>query len=156
MVDVEEKRDSIIATVVTEVEDLCNCGFGAGGIDAASSGFQCSRVSNAIIFRARLFSNVRVTASDLIFYITQWVSEGVSILVQGLIFEIDPECTVEIQSLSDPECQVPTDDSNDDEFVLIIVGVVVFIVAVITVSLALIFILVHRRRHNRKLPSPSR
>ena len=113
------------------------------------------RVSNAI-FRVRLFSNVRVTASELIFYSTQWVSEGVSILVQGLIFEIDPECTVEIQSLSDPECRVPTDDSNDDEFVLTIVGVVVFIVAVITVSLALIFILMRRWRHIRKLPSPSR
>ena len=40
MMDVEKKRDGIIATVLTEVEDLCNCGFGAGGIDAASSGFQ--------------------------------------------------------------------------------------------------------------------
>ena len=31
MMDVEKKRDGIIATVLTVVEDLCNCGFGAGG-----------------------------------------------------------------------------------------------------------------------------
>ena len=154
-VEVDKKRDSLIATVLSEIDNLCNCGFSACAIDADNSRFQCSRDPNSILFRAELSSALRTTASDLILCIEQWISEGVSIPVLGLFFEVDPQCTVEIQSTNDPECKASTssdgETASDSSTGAIVAGVVtgvVFIIVLGTVAVVIALIIKRRRlRH---------
>ena len=157
----DEKRDSLIAIVLSEIDNLCNCGLSACEIDADNSGFQCSSDPNSILFRAELSGALCTTASDLILCIEQWISdpEGVFLPVLGLFFEVDPQCEVEIQSTNDPECEATATDeetASDSSTGANVVGVVtvagvvtgvVFIIVLGTVAVVIALIITRRRRH---------
>ncbi len=140
------KRDSIVSTITTEIEILCECGFTSEDIDTTVSGFKCSDDPGAVIFRGLIRSG-KNQATEIVSYLQQWVSGGVSISITGLILEVDPMCTVLVQSLSDPECGVdsPTGSadatSEDGSSTAVIVGgvvaVVVFIIIVAVVVVAI-------------------
>ena len=106
---VDEKKDRLVAAVVDATEQLCQCGFTAGHIDNTATGFQCSSNQNGqVVFRSKLYGTSTTNASEVITHISQWISGDVSIIVLGLILEINPTCPVLITSFSDPECQFPT------------------------------------------------
>ena len=159
---IEEKRNRIISAVVDKTEQLCQCGFTAGHIDHAVSGFQCSENQrNHVVFRSRLYGTVTTNASTLINHIQQWVSSGISIAVLGLILEVDPTCPVHISSFSVPECAVTTSPSSPGtesvtvspihptiESLLAGVagGISLFVIAVVVIIIVIIVIVVIRRR----------
>ncbi len=151
------KRDSIVSTITTEIEKLCVCGFTSDDIDSTVSGFQCSDNPGAVIFRGLVHGGEK-QATEIVSYLQQWVSSNVFITALGLILEVDPMCTVLVQSLSDPECEVDQDPSSgstnsqepptvdptseDGSSTAAIVGgvlaVVVFIIIVAVVVIAII------------------
>ena len=110
----EDKRDDTINKVVTQVEMLCKCGFTSDHVDTDVSGFRCTNNPIAVAFRGRLSNTEKATASELISYIQQWISNGVSISILGLIFDIDPMCTVAIEMLSDPICEEDSTATGED------------------------------------------
>ena len=167
---VVEKRDRVIAAVVDAAEQLCQCGFTAGHIDSTASGFQCSSFqSSLVLFRSKLYGTASRTASEVIADINQWISSDVSIVVLGLILEIDPTCPVLISTFSDPECQlatsppsgtsvttsteVPSGTSTTTSTEAIIAGVVVgiVIIAIAVVVVVIAVIIIRRRRSSWKL-----
>ena len=136
--------------MVDKTEQLCQCGFTAGHIDHAVSGFQCSENQrNLVVFRSKLYGTVTTNASTLINHIQQWVSSGISIAVLGLILEVDPTCPVHISSISDPECAVTTPSSSPGTVMLpIIVGAVAGtgVVIVIAITLIVMAVVIKKRR----------
>ena len=148
--------------MVDKTEQLCQCGFTAGHIDHAVSGFQCSENQhNQVVFRSKLYGTVTTNTSTLINHIQQWVSSGISIAVLGLILEVDPTCPVHISTFSDPECAVTTSPSSPGtesatvspihptiESLLAGVagGVSLFVIAVVVIIIVIIVIVVIRRR----------
>ena len=95
--------------MVDATEQLCHCGFTEGHIDSTASGFQCSSNQNhQVVFRSKLYGTATTNASEIITHINWWISGDVSIVVLGLILEINPTCPVLISSFSDPECQFLT------------------------------------------------
>ena len=148
--------------MVENTEQLCHCGFTAGHIDHAVSGFQCSENQrNQVVFRSKLYGTVNTNASTLTNYIQQWVSSGTLIAVLGLILDVDPTCPVHISSFSDPECALTTPPSSPGAqsntvspihptigslFAGVTAGIVVLVIAVIVITIVIIVILVIRRR----------
>ena len=136
--------------MVDKTEQLCRCGFTAGHIDHAASGFQCSENQrNQVVFRSKLYGTVTTNTSTLINHIQQWVSSGISIAVLGLILEVDPTCPVHISSPSVPECAVTTSPSSPGTDTLpIIAGAVAGtgVVIVIAITLIVIAVVIKKRR----------
>ena len=148
--------------MVENTEQFCRCGFTAGHIDHAVSGFQCSENQhNQVVFRSKLYGTVTTNASTLTNYVQQWASSGTSIAVLGLILDVDPTCPVHIASFSDPECAVTTHPSSRGTqsitvspihptigslFAGVTAGIVFLIIAVIVIMIVIIVILVIRRR----------
>ena len=105
----EDKINIIISAVVDAIEQLCNCGYTAQYIDSRGSGLRCSsNHPSQVVFRSKLYGTANTTASEVTTHINQWISDGVSIVILGLILDIDPTCPVQISSFSDPECQTAT------------------------------------------------
>jgi len=149
---VVEKRDRVIAAVVDAAEQLCQCGFTAGHIDSTASGFQCSSNQNhQVVFRSKLYGTATINASEIITHINWWISGDVSIVVLGLILEIDPTCPVLISSFSDPECQLATSPPSGTSATTpteaiaagVVVGIVIIAIAVVVV---VIVVIIRRRR----------
>ena len=152
----EEKRDRIIAAVVDGTEQLCNCGYAAGYIDSTVSGFQCSsNQASQVVFRSKLYGTADTTASTIITHIDQWMSGEVSVVVLGLILELDPSCPVRISSFGDPECQVATITPNAmnsttapllRSYTEAIVPGIVVCIGVLAVAVVVITVFIRRRR----------
>ena len=134
--------------MVENTEQLCHCGFTAGHIDHAVSGFQCSENQrNQVVFRSKLYGTMNTNASTLTNYIQQWVSSGTLIAVLGLILDVDPTCPVHISSFSDPECAVTTPSSSPGTDMLpIIAGAIAGVVIVIAITLIVIVAIIKKRR----------
>ena len=142
-------------------EQLCHCGFTAGHIDHAVSGFQCSENQhNQVVFCSKLYGTVITNASTLTNYIHQWTSSGISIAVLGLILDVDPTCPVHISSFSDPECAITTSPGSPGTqsvtvlpihptignlFAGVTAGIVFFVIAVVVIMIVVIVILVIRQ-----------
>ena len=141
--------------MVAATEERCHCGFTAGHIDSAVSGFRCSSSQhNQVVFRSKLHGTEDTNASTLMTYIRQWTSSDTSITVLNLILDIDSTCPVRISSLSDPECEFMEMRSFPTEAV--VAGVVVSVVILITsVTFVVALILIKRWRTSSNLKDKS-
>ena len=91
-ISVLQEQDGRIAaisgTVVAEVESRCRCGFTSNNILEAS--FQCFPGSNdAVTYRAKLVETSSFSTSDLIDFISQWISEDGIARVQLVLIRVD-------------------------------------------------------------------
>ena len=85
------------------VEQTCHCEFTRDHI--TNSAFQCFPDSpQAVTYRAVLHGTTSASSSDLISYIEQWISDGVTISIQNIIINVDPSCVLVIDSTRDSEC----------------------------------------------------
>ena len=149
----EEKRNGIISAVVDAIEQLCRCGYTAQYIDSSVSGFQCSsNHPSQVVFRSKLYGTADTTASEVTTHINQWISSDVSIVILGLILDIDPTCPVQISSFSDPECLVatspPPGTGATSSAGATAAGVVVLIatITIAAVVVVIVVIIMRRRR----------
>ena len=150
---------AISGTVVAEVESRCGCGFTSNNILEAS--FQCFPGSNdAVTYRAKLVETSSFSTSDLIDFISQWISEDGIARVQLVLIRVDKSCQVAIPSFSDTECTsqpptLPTEGDNPGAGdTAVIGGVVGAIIAVLIIAIAVVVIAVlvlNSRRAKLKL-----
>ena len=134
--------------MVAAIEERCHCGFTAGHIDSAVSGFQCSSSQqNQVVFRSKLYGTDDTNASTLTTYISQWTSSDTSITVLNLILDIDSTCPVCISSLEDLECEMM---SFPTEVVAGVVGSVAILTISVTFVVAVVLIKRWRTSSNLK------
>ena len=99
-----EKITQVINTIVDSTRELCeDCGLTVNHITGGA--FQCF-VQNAheVTFRAHLHASPNSSTIELINYIIQWVENGASIAIRGILLSVDRRCDVVIESFSEPEC----------------------------------------------------
>ena len=133
---------AISGTVVAEVESRCGCGFTSNNILEAS--FQCFPGSNdAVTYRAKLVETSSFSTSDLIDFISQWVSEDGIARVRLVLIRVDKSCQVAIPSFSDTECtsQPPTLPTGGGD-TAVIGGVVGAIIALLIIAIAVVVIVI--------------
>ena len=96
-----------------EVASSCKCGFSS---EYLVGGFQCNPTEDQEVhFRGRLFSTSEIiNASDIAGNITSWLSTNPKVTVDGAVFNVDPNCDVVINDLSDDYCRTsrPSSASN--------------------------------------------
>ena len=83
---------------------LCpDCGFTDAAIDKQS--FSCyPDTPSFVTYRARLEGTSLTDSDNFISLIEQWVMEGASVIVSGVLMKVDSKCSVEISDLSEDEC----------------------------------------------------
>lgn len=91
-------------TIVENTLALCeDCGLTMNHI--TDGAFQCFvQDSHEITFRARLHASPTSTPMELINYIIQWVENGASLAISGVLLSVDQGCDIVIESFSEPEC----------------------------------------------------
>ena len=121
------------------VASSCKCGFSP---EYLVGGFQCNPTEDQEVhFRGQLFSTSEsINASDIAGNITSWLSTNPKVTVDGAVFNVDPDCRVVINDLSDDYCRTsrPSSASN----AAVIGGSVVASVFIIIFFAALIIIVV--------------
>ena len=90
--------------VVDHTHILCDsCGLTSNHI--ADGAFQCfTQGAHEVTFRAHLYATLTKTPQELINYTVDWVKNGASIVINGLLLTVDRTCDVVIESFSEPEC----------------------------------------------------
>ena len=142
---------------------LCpECGFTVTSIDKQS--FSCYPDSPSFVtYRARLEGTSLTDSDNFIFLIEQWVMEGASVIVTGVLMKVDSKCSVKISDLSEDECLMKTaiaqsvglspttpmtpkeQDSSSLTTILTVVGIIV-IVAIIAITATIIAVIWLRSR----------
>ena len=61
-------------------------------------------------FRARLHATPQTNTTELINHMLQWVENGATISVGGVLLNVVPDCDLVITSFSDPECEINMDE----------------------------------------------
>ena len=140
-----------------------DCDITSDIIDIPS--FDCDPDSTTtVIYLARLSGTSERDSDYLITVIQDWVNDGASIIVAGILMTVDTKCMIFIPSLNERECvpftetpsETPTSDPNPDSTAssatdntaAIIGGVVtVILIIAITVLLITMLILLKSRRH---------
>ena len=98
-----------------------DCDITSDIIDMPS--FDCDPDSTTtVIYLARLSGTSERDSDYLITVIQDWVNDGASIRVAGILMTVDTQCVVFIPSLNERECvhftetpsQTPTSDTNPD------------------------------------------
>ena len=111
------KTEDITSAVLKQLTISCtDCDIISLVIDTPS--FACFPESpTSVTYRARLKSISETDRDSLISLIEEWVSGGTSIIVTGVLMTVDSKCSVAISSLSEGECQQPptTDPITDSE-----------------------------------------
>ena len=161
----------ITNAVIEELTGSCaECGITEDIIDKQS--FACFPESPTYVtYRARLEGTSETDSGSFISLIKEWVSNGSSIIVTGVLMTVDSECSVAISSLSEGECsptQPPTtepttssitttntdttpstDISSSDNTVFVVGGVVavILIIAIVIIVAIVAVVITVKSRH---------
>ena len=151
-----EKKEQVITSVTTAVDELCQCGFSREtfhNIDV-TAGFQCYDQSpTAVTFRGEIGPSLTANSSQLISYLEQWVATDPTIVVLSSRLSIDSSCSVEISNFNDPECGDMTSTVPTAKNTGAIIGGAVGGVFVILLAVIVLVVIVGRLRSCRKKSS---
>ena len=139
----------ITRAVEEELSASCQCQITNDIIDEES--FACSEASpNSVTYRARLSGTSERDSASLIYIIEDWVSNGPTIHVRGVLMLLGDNCSSAISDLSKGECSssVAQTDTNTCLSIRTIVGgaTAVMIVLVVAVAVVVIIVLIMRNR----------
>ena len=119
--------------------------------------FSCFKESPSFLtYRAHLEGTSERDSESLVSLIESWVrgGEAASVIVNGVLMGVDPNCSVAISSLSQPECSYTTPPPSSDNTPSIVAGVVVVIVViVIAVTAVVVIALVWKIRQGGSVPT---
>ena len=143
--------EDITSAILEQLTLSCaECGITSDIIDKPS--FACySESPSSVTYRARLEGTSETNSTTLISLIEEWVSDGASIIVTGVLIRVDSDCSVAISSLSQGECSTtqPPDTGLSNSIVAIIGGTVA--VLVITFAVVAIIMTLILKKHSRTL-----
>lgn len=151
--EVQSKADTVVYTVVTQVNQLCpSCSLTSNHITSAV--FRCFPESpQAVTFRAHLHATSSTSSLTLLGHIRAWVDQGGVIPVNVVLTSLDGSCPLLISSLGDVECKEESSSlgaMSGVSVVLLGAGVAVgcvLLVLLVAVVLSAVLVLSLRRRH---------
>ena len=159
--------------MVRELTVSClDCGITGDIIDMQS--FSCFPDSPShVTYRARLQGTSETDSGSLISLIEDWVDDGATIVVIGLLMKVDSKCSVEISSFNEGECLEirnstpppkmivdstprlnagPTDSANNTISPGAIIGGIVAVLVILIIAISLIIVVVLILKYRRGDP----
>ena len=135
--------EDITSAVMDQLTDSCSdCGITSDIIDTLS--FACYPESPTYVtYRARLEGTSETDSGSLISLIEDWVRDGATVIVTGVLMTLDSDCSVAISSLNEGECDTTTASTSSQSSsnnAAIIGGTVAAVVIVLIVAIALVII----------------
>ena len=141
------KLNAINMSLVSNVEERCQCGFSLSNI--MSPNFRCFKQSeDAVTYRAEISGTPLALPNQIVSFVEEWLSEGALILFDIVLVHVDGSCQVVVSSIVDPECNTPTEQSGSLAAIVggAIGGVIVLVVTVIIVIIIICLVCTKRTR----------
>ena len=145
----------IMSAVVELVETMCSCIFTED--DIMETEFSCRSAENTVVFRGEIvYTSDRFTAEDLVGFISEWVQDGASIVVDGIRLDVDSMCPAELESFSSEDCETMEETpatgggQESDASLAAIVGSVlggVCLLLLVILVVGVVCIVKRRRKH---------
>ena len=147
--------------IVKEVSILCSsCRFTTSNIIDGT--FSClglqGEFEDTVVYRANITLQVSASitdADDIVAYISQWVQDEPSVVVNGITLALDPDCPTMLDSFDSNNCVIeepsnqtnpsPSSSSSSSSPFGIIIGVVAAAAVVIILVIVIIITVVYRR-----------
>ena len=101
-----EKASQVVAAIASNIEQMCPSGkCGLTAKDFTESVFQCfAQNAHEVTFRTRLHETSQASTMELVNAMTQWITAGATMTVDGVVMKVDQTCKIDIEILSEPEC----------------------------------------------------
>ena len=110
-------RDEIM--LIAQME--CNCTVSQSTIQITDLPTCSTKVENGVVFRGTIETS-SVTETETVFCaLAEWQQANPSININGQLFQVDPGCSLRLDSFSDQECVAVTTPSPIDQITLILV-----------------------------------
>ncbi len=156
--DTEDKLSDIPGKVNSAVSDDCQCSLSLSYISGGE--FLCVEGElTAVLYRAELNGGISSECTTVVSRIKDWTSSGTaSIAVQGNRVGVDPDCMLEIESLtSETTCRTTVPDSQDGggggDITVPIIGSVAGVIVLVVVVILAVVIFVHWLRKQARFVS---
>ena len=141
------KLNAINMSLVSNVEERCQCGFSLSNI--MSPNFRCFEQSeDAVTYRAEISGTPLALPNQIVSFVEEWLSEGALILFDIVLVPVDGSCQVVVSSIVDPECNTPipatTSASPMEQLGSLgaIVGGAIGVIIVLVVAVIIVIIIV--------------
>ncbi len=152
--DTEDKLNDIPREILSAVTDHCQCPLASSYI--TSGEFLCiDGDSTVVLYRAVLHVGTTSECTRVVSHVQDWTSSGeASIAIQGNRLRVDPDCMVEIESLTSetkcsPAVTVSQEESSGDNTGPIVGAAAGLAVLVVVIILAIVFFVFWLRRRGR-------
>ncbi len=159
--DTEDKLSDIPGKVNSAVSDDCQCSLSLSYISGGE--FLCvDGEPTAVLYRAELNGGISSECTTVVSRIKDWTSSGTaSIAVQGNRVGVDPDCMLEIESLtSETTCRttvlVRDPVPQDSDITVPIIGAVVGVIVLVVVVILAVVIFVYWLRRQARFVSNQR
>lgn len=136
--------DSIRESISNALEDdiariiqmECNCTFTSDFVQAHELPTCSTMVANSVVFRGTIATDSAIETERAFCALSNWQQSSPSININSQLFTVDSDCSLKIDSFSNPECSSSNPGIVLDHTTLIIViaapiGIVVLIVVVV-------------------------
>lgn len=135
--------------ILSSLHKQCQCQLDDNSLIDES--LSCSEVDEATLYRAKLVSAGRYSASDVSDVIISWtMTDEPYITLNNTQYKIDTTCQVLVKSANQSECsELSNDDTNNSNNTLLygVVGLGVLIV-IFVILIAIVLLLLWRRRRD--------
>ena len=142
----------ITSALVEAISSRCSCGF----ISSFISGEQvfCDRLApSEFVYRAAISNYSSYSTDQLLDYIEQWVSSGVTLMYEGNQLTFDPKCLLRISSNEDQLCMTTTPGAGLSYAAAIGIALGCVMVGILaTIMMTVLLLMIHRvsaEKHGR-------
>ena len=163
------KLEDVTREVVEKIVALCpDCGFSDTFIDKQS--FSCYPNSPSFVtYRARIEGTSKTDSDQFISLIEEWVMGGASVIVSGVLMQVDSKCLIEISDLSEAECimkliiglsptavLIPEQNFSGKENIssltiaLTVIGIFITVFCITGTAVAVVVLRIRRAKYNFK------
>ena len=161
-----EKIQSISEQVATIINRECHCQITAAYITSAKLSCDPQETTD-VIFRARLSSTPKVSDTNMINFLHNWIMSGIaSLTIQHVDLDVDSACDILIDSFSDPVCsKAPpitfttsgpvvsiASASGESNIIGALVGTILVAIVIIVVVILALHIFKHRKQLKQYIP----
>ena len=136
--DVRQKLNAINISLVNNVEERCQCGFSLSNI--MSPKLRCFEESeDAVTYRAEITGTPLAPPSQIASFVEEWLAGSALISFDFVVIPVDGSCQVIVSSITDPECNTPTEQSGT---LTAIVGGTIGVIIVLIVILIIVVVII--------------
>ncbi len=147
-------EDEIMSIIQLE----CNCTVSSDFVQTLELPTCSTMINNGVVFRGKIETNSVDQTENVFCALSTWQQSSPSVNINGQLFVVDSDCSIRLDSFSNPECVAsePVIGIDNDTLIIVIAAPIGAVVVVVTVILIACCVSCYCRRLKKTWKMPNK